>query len=160
VPRLAALGLANLLDAFLDGFAFARHPIRLAQVIFWTIVHWILSAIAIVFALLAVGIDGASVSDLIQMTLLVMVATNLSMAIPSAPGYVGVFHGVFVATLTLFAVREDLAAAAAIVAHASVFGVFVIGGTYYLWRGEAVQASGRHLRALVTRARVGTAGVP
>jgi len=35
------------------------------------------------------------------------------MAVPSAPGYVGVFHGVFVATLALFGVREELATAAA-----------------------------------------------
>jgi uncharacterized membrane protein YbhN (UPF0104 family) len=82
-----------------------------------------------------------------------MVATNLSMAIPSAPGYVGVFHGVFVATLALFGVREELATAAAVVAHAVVFGVFIVGGAYYIMCGAAMKHGERRLGALVLRAR-------
>jgi uncharacterized membrane protein YbhN (UPF0104 family) len=127
--------------------------VTLLWVVIWSIVQWTISASTVTLALVAVGITGASSYELLQMTLLVMVATNLSMAIPSAPGYVGVFHGVFVATLALFAVREDQATAAAVVEHAAVFGVFIIGGTYYLLRGEAVRASGRRLGELVSRAK-------
>jgi uncharacterized membrane protein YbhN (UPF0104 family) len=83
----------------------------------------------------------------------VLVATNLSMAIPSAPGYVGVFHGVFVATLALFGVREDVATAAAVVNHAVVFGLFIVGGAYFLLRGDAVKTGGRRLSELVSRAK-------
>src|SRR5262249_6132252 len=107
VPPLAKLGLAGLLNAFLDGLAFARHPATLGWVVLWSVVQWAISAGTVTVALLAVGINGASTYELMEMTLLVLVATNLSMAIPSAPGYVGVFHGVFVATLALFAVHED-----------------------------------------------------
>jgi uncharacterized membrane protein YbhN (UPF0104 family) len=84
---------------------------------------------------------------------LVLVATNLSMAIPSAPGYVGVFHGAFVATLALFGVQEGPAVAAAIVGHALLVGFFIIGGACYLIRGRAARAGGRRLGTLVARAR-------
>lgn len=153
VPPLAAIGVAGLLNAFLDGLAFARRPAVLAQVALWTVAQWTVSASTVTLALVSVGITGASSYELLQMTLLVLVATNLSMAIPSAPGYVGVFHGVFVATLALFGVREEPATAAAVVEHALVFGVFIVGGAYYVLRGEATRASGRRLGALVTRAR-------
>ena len=153
VPPLAKLGVAGLLNAFLDGMSFAQKPGTLAWVAFWTLVQWSISASTVTFALLAVGITGSSPYELLQMTLLVLVATNLSMAIPSAPGYVGVFHGVFVATLSLFGVREDTATAAAVVEHALVFGAFIVGGAYFLLRGEAVRTSGRRLGELVSRAR-------
>lgn len=153
VPPLAKIGVAGLLNAFLDGLSFAQHPLTLAWVVVWSVVQWSLSAGTVMLALLAVGITGGSTYELVEMTLLVLVATNLSMAIPSAPGYVGVFHGVFVATLALFAVREDRATAAAVVEHALVFGTFIVGGAYFLLRGDAVRTSGRRLGELVSRAK-------
>jgi hypothetical protein len=153
VPPLASLGVAGMLNAFLDGLAFAQNPRTLAWVVFWSIIQWTLSGVTVMFALLAVGIIGTSSYELLMMTLLVLVATNLSMAIPSAPGYVGVFHGVFVATLALFSVGKESATAAAVVEHALVFGLFIIGGAYFMARGDAVKTSGRRLSDLVSRAK-------
>jgi uncharacterized protein (TIRG00374 family) len=153
IPPLARIGVAGLLDAFLDGLAFARRPAVLVQVIIWSIVQWTMAGFTVALAMLSVGITGSSLYELTMMTLLVLVATNLSMAIPSAPGYVGVFHGVFVATLALFNVREDTATAAAVVEHVLVFGLFIVGGAYYLLRGEAARGGGRRLGELVTRAQ-------
>jgi glycosyltransferase 2 family protein len=160
ISLLAKIGVAGLLNAFLDGLAFAQKPVILFWVVVWTLVQWTISASTVTLALVAVGIWGASSYELLQMTLLVLVATNLSMAIPSAPGYVGVFHGVFVATLALFTIqglspgaRDEVATAAAVVEHAVVFGIFIIGGAYYLLRGEAGRTSGRRLGDLVARAK-------
>jgi uncharacterized protein (TIRG00374 family) len=153
VPPLAKIGISDLLNAFLDGLDFARQPVTLFWVIVWTLVQWAISGSTVTLALVSVGIVGSSPYELLQMTLLVLVATNLSMAIPSAPGYVGVFHGVFVATLAVFGVREEAATAAAVVEHALVFGMFIVGGAYFLLRGEAVRTSGRRLGELVARAR-------
>lgn len=160
IPILAKIGVSGLLNAFLDGLAFAQKPVTLLWVILWTVVQWSISASTVTLALVSVGITGASPYELLQMTLLVLVATNLSMAIPSAPGYVGVFHGVFVATLALFTIqgltdgaRDELATAAAVVEHAVVFGIFIIGGSYYLLRGETGRTSGRRLGDLVSRAK-------
>jgi hypothetical protein len=160
VSLLAKIGVSGLLNAFLDGLAFAQKPITLFWVVVWTVIQWSISASTVTLALVAVGIWGDSSYELLKMTLLVLVATNLSMAIPSAPGYVGVFHGVFVATLALFTIqgissgaRDELATAAAVVEHAIVFGIFIVGGAYYLLRGEAGRTSGRRLGDLVSRAK-------
>jgi len=153
VPPLQKVGVAGLLNAFLDGMAFAQNPLTLLWVGLWTAIQWALSGATVAFAMLAVGITGASPYELLKMMLLVLVATNLSMAIPSAPGYVGVYHGVFVATLALFGIREEPATAAAVVEHALVFGLFIVGGAFFMARGEALRASGRHLGDLISRAK-------
>ena len=88
------------------------------------------------------------------MTLLVLVATNLSMAIPSAPGYVGVFHGVFVATLALFGVARGRARRPPPWSSTRWCSACSSSAArYFLLRGEAVRSSGRRLGELVSRAQ-------
>jgi uncharacterized protein (TIRG00374 family) len=161
---LAKIGVSELLNAFLDGLAFAQKPATLFWVVVWTLVQWAISAVTVTLALVAVGLTG-STYEMLEITLMVLVATNLSMAVPSAPGYVGVYHGVFVASVLLIIgtqagvtaeyldTQKQLATAAAVIEHAVVFGIFIIGGAYYLLRGEAGRTSGRRLGDLVSRAR-------
>ena len=59
---------------------------------------------------------------------LVLVLTNLGMTVPSAPGYVGVYHYIAVLALGIFGVGPDIAAAVAIALHALAFGSFLIVG--------------------------------
>ena len=63
---------------------------------------------------------------------LVLAMTNLGMTVPSAPGYVGVYH--YIATLSLrpFGVNEDVAAAFAIALHALSFGSMLVVGVSVL----------------------------
>ena len=120
----------------------------------WTLVQWTISASTVTLALVAVGIYGSSPYELLQMTLLVLVATNLSMAIPSAPGYVGVFHGVFVATLALFGVRRATRRRPPPWSSTPwCSACSSSAGAYFLVRGEAGRTSGRRLGDLVSRAR-------
>ncbi|MCC6177268.1 MAG: flippase-like domain-containing protein [Chloroflexi bacterium] len=153
LPRCRRIGLTGLLDDALDGLAFLHVPTTVTLVMLLTVAQWVVSAAMVALGLIAVGIGESSPQIVFQMTLLVLVATNLSMAIPSAPGYVGVFHGVFVATLVLFGVNEDVAAAAAVLEHAVIFGSFIVGGVYYLVAGRATQLHGRRLGAVVLQAR-------
>ena len=82
-----------------------------------------------------------------------LVVANLGMAVPSAPGYVGVFHSAVVVSLSSFDVDPSQALAAAIVLHAAVFGAFIVGGLYYLARGHRTGASRGGLGDLVARAQ-------
>jgi hypothetical protein len=66
---------------------------------------------------------------------LVLVTTNLGMTVPSAPGYVGVYHAIAVATLALFGVDQADALGFAIALHALAFGSFTIGGALFLVAG-------------------------
>jgi len=67
--------------------------------------------------------------------LLTLVVTNIGMTVPSAPGYVGVFHGLVVLSLQPFGVDPSHALGAAIIMHAIVFGNFVLGGLWFMLRG-------------------------
>ncbi|MDP8921788.1 MAG: flippase-like domain-containing protein [Chloroflexota bacterium] len=148
LPLLGKIGASGLLASFLDGLGFVRKPVVLAKVLAWSVVMWLGSAVTVYLGLLALGI-----AQPFTVSLFVLVATNLSMAVPSAPGYVGVFHGVVVASLAVFGVDENQAAAAGIVLHAAIFGAFVVGGAYFLLRGDASAFGGRRLVDLVARAR-------
>ena len=57
-----------------------------------------------------------------------LVATNLGMTVPSAPGYVGVYHYIAVQSLRVFGVDESSGLAVAFVLHAVGFGVFTLAG--------------------------------
>ena len=148
LPLLKKIGASELLASFLDGLGFVRKPIVLAKVVAWSIVMWTGSAVTVYLGMLALGVNQP-----FTVALFVLVATNLSMAVPSAPGYVGVFHGVVVASLAVFGVDENQAAASGIVMHAAIFGSFVVGGAYYLLLGDASDFGGKRLGDLVARAQ-------
>ena len=65
-----------------------------------------------------------------------LVATNLGMAMPSAPGYVGVFHFLSVLALQPFSVDQSVAFSYSLVAHLVIFGSFVAAGLVALWQGS------------------------
>ena len=148
VPLLARLGVAALLTSFLDGLAFLRDPRTLALVLVWTMVLWAGSLLTIFLGLSALGISAG-----LWVAAFVLVVTNLGMAIPSAPGYVGVFHSAVVVSLAPYGVDAGQALAAAIVLHAAIFGSFIGGGLYFLVRGQSTDGSRSGLADLLARAR-------
>lgn len=70
---------------------------------------------------------------------LVLVLTNLGMTVPSAPGYVGVYHTIAVFALTPFGVDPGTALAFAVTLHAIAFGFFLVAGALILLTGLARQ---------------------
>jgi uncharacterized protein (TIRG00374 family) len=148
VPILRRLAIGDLVASFLDGLAFVRDPRTLALVTLWSVVMWFGSGLGLYFGLLAANIGvGLAVG------LLVMAVTNLGMAVPSAPGYVGVFHSAVVLSLTPFGVDPSQALASAIIMHTLVFGFFVLGGLFYLVRYRRGSGAGKGLGGLVARAQ-------
>ncbi len=148
VPIVRRIGGRSLLESFMDGFAFVGKPRLLLGVLLCSVVLWSLSALMVWVGLLAVGIGRP-----FAVAVFLMVAVSLGMAVPSAPGYVGVFHSTVVVALAPFEVDATPALAAAIILHTMVFGVFVVGGLYYLVRSGQAGGPGRGLGGLVTEAR-------
>jgi hypothetical protein len=130
VPPLARFRPTALAASFLDGLAILTRGRVLAPITLWSIAIWASAAFTLWTALMAVGI-----SPTLPMLLLALVVTNIGMAVPSAPGYVGVFHYLLTISLVPFGVDENLAAGAAVLNHAIVFGNFIVGGLWFLWRG-------------------------
>lgn len=129
-PLLRSLGISGLATSFLEGLAGLGRRETLPGLLFWSITVWASAA----FTLWA-GMAGVGIPVGLPAVLLTLVVTNIGMAVPSAPGYVGVFHGLVVLSLRPFGVDPSHALGAALVIHAVIFGNFIIGGLWFLWRG-------------------------
>jgi glycosyltransferase 2 family protein len=130
ITVLRRLRLKALATSFLDTLAVLADRRTLTLVIFWSFVVWSCSALT-----LWAGVAGVGISIGPSAIMLALVVTNLGMAAPSAPGYVGVFHLLLVESLQPFGVDRSHALGAAVIVHTIIFGNFIVGGLWFLWRG-------------------------
>jgi uncharacterized protein (TIRG00374 family) len=137
VTLLQRLKLAALATSFLDGLGGLGRDGSLPRLILWSVLVWVAAAVTVWAGLASVGVWSG-----VTAVLLTLVVTNIGMAVPSAPGYAGVFEGLVVLSLLPYGVDETQALAAALILHATIFGNFILGGLWFLWRG------GHSLRAL------------
>jgi uncharacterized protein (TIRG00374 family) len=125
-PRIEHRG-RELLRTFLSGLGVLRSPALFAEVVWWTVLHWLLNAVAFWIGFLAVGIDVPFSAALFLQGLIA-----IGVALPSAPGFFGIFELFAKAGLTIYGVREDLAVAWAISFHfLSFIPITVIGAWYF-----------------------------
>lgn len=104
--------VAKFLERFTLGLTVLRDGKRFAIAFAWTLAHWLLCAASYWLAYKAIGLHAPLTSTLFVQTIIV-----LAVAIPQAPGFVGVFEGVAIASLAVYGVPADLAAAWAVVYH-------------------------------------------
>jgi uncharacterized protein (TIRG00374 family) len=124
------LGLARATAQFAAGTDSLRVPRLWLPLLGWTAVTWMFSVGSAWGGSLAVG-AGASLPALVFLTVL----TSTGQAVPSSPGYVGVYHGAAVVALTAFGVDRTAALAAAVLTHALSYGTLVLIGIAALWLG-------------------------
>src|SRR5918999_1158532 len=125
-PRLEHRG-HELLRTFLSGLGILRRPELFVEVVWWTLLHWLVNALAFWLGFLAVGIEAPFSAALFRQGLIA-----IGVALPSAPGFFGVFEFFAKAGLTLYGVPDDLAVAWAITFHfLSFIPITVIGAWYF-----------------------------
>jgi glycosyltransferase 2 family protein len=129
VALLQRLALATFVGSILDGLAALGRRDVLPGLLLWSVATWVLATLSIWS-----GIAGVGIATGLDSALLVLVVTNLGMAVPSAPGYVGPYHYLVVESLAPFGVDRNQAVGAAVIIHAIVFGNFIVGGLLCLWR--------------------------
>jgi glycosyltransferase 2 family protein len=114
---------------------------RLGLVAFlWTLVSWLLLAVS--FWLVMLGFDlGLGLTA----GLLAVVATGLSLILPSGPAALGVFEGAAVIALTAYGVGRADALSYALVVHAVNVLPFIAAGLVVMnvYRGAVARARGR-----------------
>jgi hypothetical protein len=114
LPRLDSERWLGVLDGLLDGLAALRSPRRLVALLGWSIAAWGF-IVGYYWIMLRAFRDGP---PLVQASLLTC-AVGLGMALPSAPGAVGVFHTAAKYALQLpFGVSGEEALSIAFAAHA------------------------------------------
>jgi uncharacterized protein (TIRG00374 family) len=129
-PRLEHRG-RELLRTFVSGLGVLRQPALFGEVLWWTLLHWLLNAFAFWLGFLAVGIDAPFSAALFLQGLIA-----IGVALPSAPGFFGIFEFFAKAGLTIYGVPDDLAVAWAISFHfLSFIPITVIGAWYFVRLG-------------------------
>jgi uncharacterized protein (TIRG00374 family) len=129
-PKLEEKGRAAIV-ALTNGLSVLRTPSRFAVVFGWTLVHWLLNALAFWIAFKAVGISAPFSAALFLQGLIA-----IGVALPAAPGFFGIFEALGIAGLGLYHVPPDVAATWAIGFHfLSYVPITLIGAWYFVRAG-------------------------
>lgn len=138
-PWLAQTAL-TMFDTGLRGLDGIRTPANAVRVAAWTVVVWLLPATSAWAMLRAVHLDLAFIAGWV-----VLAFVGLGISVPSAPGYLGVWHFAARLALEIFDVAPSTAVAYALIYHASAAVPITLVGWLYLLRehvslGEARRA--------------------
>lgn len=136
LPKKAE-ALVHLVAKLAQGLHTLKSPRRTLQVGVLSLVIWMLEAAVYALVQRAFGLQIPYVGMLLVMSIL-----TLGLTAPSAPGFVGVFEGLIIASVALYGVGEPLGPAFAITLHAIHYLPGTIIGAFLAWRG------GLHLREL------------
>jgi uncharacterized protein (TIRG00374 family) len=127
-PRFEARG-RDALFAFASGLGVLRSPRRFASVLWWTVLHWLTNALAFWIGFRAVGIAAPFGAALFLQGLIA-----IGVAIPSSPGFFGVFEAFAWTGLAVYGVDKTLAASWAIGFHLLSFVPITVFGAVYFAR--------------------------
>ena len=95
-PRIRAM-----MEGFVSGLDVLRSPRLLAEVFFWTVLHWLCNAFAFWLGFKALGIAAPASAALMAQGLIA-----IGVAVPSSPGFIGIFESVGTASLVLYGVPQ------------------------------------------------------
>lgn len=130
LPKRVRRPIVDALEAFLSGIGVLRDPLLLLTTTWWSAVLWVFNGVSAWIAFSAFGFD-------LPFTAAIFLQSSIALAvsIPSAPGFVGVYHGMVVFVLaTLWGAPVEQAGAYAIGFHLAGFIPVTLIGLYYAWR--------------------------
>ena len=121
--------LMRIFDRFVSGLVGVRTARHAAPIIWWSFLVWLTAALAAWTALFAARLDLPLVA-----AWAVLAFVGLGISLPSAPGYIGVFHTAAVLALAMFSVSQPVAFGYAILYHACGFIPVTLFGWILLLR--------------------------
>jgi len=128
LPRFEAR-LVAIAEQGLGGLAVLRDGTRFLAVLWWAVVHWLVHALALWIGFVAVGVEAP-----LSTALFLQGVLGFAVALPSSPGFVGVFELAAVTGLGVYGVPESLAMSWAIGHHVLSFIPITLIGVFYLLR--------------------------
>ncbi len=127
-PRFVKRG-TDIIHSFSAGLGVLRSPKRFIAVFFWALVHWLVNALAFWLGFKAVGIDVPfSAANFLQGII------AIGVALPSSPGFFGVFEAAAKVGLEVYGVPGRQAISWAIGFHVLSFIPITVIGLYYFAR--------------------------
>jgi uncharacterized protein (TIRG00374 family) len=112
-----------------------RDTRRFAAVFGFTVIHWLTHALALYLGFRAVGIDAP-----LSAALFLQGIIAIGVAVPSSPGFFGVFEAAATVGLDVYGVPKDLAVSWALGYHLlSFIPITVMGAVYFVRVGLSVR---------------------
>jgi uncharacterized protein (TIRG00374 family) len=138
VPRVLAERLATLVARFAEGLAALRHGRELVLVLWLSVLAWAIAGTGTISYIAAFNLHAPWYAGFFVLTV-----TNLGSAIPSSPGFIGVYHYLAVLALSIWVPDRSEALGYAIGTHGINMLVNVLLGCTCLAReGIALQTIG------------------
>jgi uncharacterized protein (TIRG00374 family) len=146
-PRLARAA-ERIFIRFRDGLEGIRTPVHLAPLLAWTVVVWIVPVAGcwLVFRSLDLPLPWTAAWA-------VLAFVGVGVSIPSAPGYIGVFHAAAALALGVFGVSAAEALGCALVLHAVQFVPVTVVGWIALLREHVSLSDAAHAAAAAAAER-------
>jgi hypothetical protein len=129
LPKPAADRWAARLAAALDGLGALRNRRAAVAVWGWTLAVWLVSALTNLLLLAAFDLDPS-----LRAALFLLVVLQAGVAVPSAPGKIGVFQYLCVLALSVFAVPASVAFGYGVVLYLIVLGTICGWAVFGLWQ--------------------------
>ncbi len=130
LPRGVRRRVVDALEAFLEGLAAVREGRLVVKIFLWSLLTWLAASLGMWFGLLAFDIDVPFVAALFLNSVIA-----LAVALPSAPGFFGVYEAAArIGLVEVWGVASSPALAFAIGFHMAGFVPITVMGLYYLWR--------------------------
>jgi glycosyltransferase 2 family protein len=123
--------VARFFERFAEGLSILKDPRRFLLAFLWTLAHWLVCAASYVIAYYALGLEAPFMSALFVQGIIV-----LAVALPQAPGFVGIFESFAVIALAVYGVNGEIAFAMAVAYHVVTYiPVTVLGIIYSIRMG-------------------------
>jgi uncharacterized protein (TIRG00374 family) len=129
LPAPAAGRVMQWAEGIVAGLTVLKSPTRLAGVVAWSLVLWLKNAAAFAVCFRAFGLDVP-----LEAALLLQGIIGFGVAVPSTPGFVGVFEAATLLTLRLYGVDSSLAVSYALTYHVTTFIPITLLGFWSLSR--------------------------
>ena len=129
LPARLADRVAHASDGIIEGLTVLKNPGRFLGVVLWSLVLWLKNAAAFAICFQAFGLAVP-----LEAALLLQAIIGFGVAVPSTPGYVGVFEAATLVTLGFYGVRSSLAASYALTYHVTTFIPITLLGLWSLSR--------------------------
>src|SRR5438445_10411538 len=127
LPARFADRLMQLADGLIGGLEVLRRPGRFAAVVGWSLVLWLVNAAGFAVCFRAFGIPVPA-----EGALLLQAIIGFGVALPSSPGFVGVFELATKYTLEVYGIAPDLAVSYALTYHLTTFLPITLPALYSL----------------------------
>ncbi len=121
----------GIIRSFSDGLKVIHNAKDLLWLVLVSTVLWFINILWVLFTLEIFDFDLP-----FSAAFLVLIFIIFAVSIPSAPGYVGTFHGFVIAALVFMGINADAARASAVVMHATNYIPITLIGLYYLWNSN------------------------